>query len=174
MDPTISNSRRGFFTGALLHREGRTQLKESIKPIGPSPPGLSQIADAHICSSCDAYCVQACDQSVIKRHPDNHDLHGIPYLDFSENGCTFCSQCSTHCPEVEEIELESNHDLGKVVISSSCYLKNSIICMSCIKSCPKSLIHLNHYRQLDINIKNCDGCGSCVSSCPAQALSVST
>lgn len=171
-EPPINRSRRGFFTGSLLTREGRQQIDQAVKRLGLIPPDLKSVLLTDNCVNCNGNCSLICPQKIIKRHPNNHQIAGQPYLDFSENGCTFCHQCHTACPHTTDQEAMQNN-LGKAHINhQQCYAWLDIICMSCISICPAQLIKFNHSRKPSVQQDNCTGCGICIKVCPATAISI--
>jgi len=173
MPESIDRSRRGFFTGSLLTREGKQKIKQQIKPRGIIPPGLSAAVDAGLCQHCAAECVTACPQHIIKQHPKDHALSAQPWLDFEQGGCTFCGECNIACPHTFVDDSSSKPtQLGKARISENqCYTWSGIVCMSCVSVCPLDLIKFEHAKPT-IQLDACTGCGSCVAICPASAISI--
>lgn len=171
---SINQSRRGFFTGALLTQQGKERVKKKIQRSGLIPPGLQQTVSNDNCTNCPGYCKNNCPQNIIKRHPENHDLTGQPFLDFSIEGCTFCAECNDACPSLTH---DNNHllqqKIGKAELNhDSCYAWNGIICMSCINSCPHKLFNVDSRRKPSIAQESCTGCGFCITSCPATAINI--
>ncbi|TNF91247.1 MAG: 4Fe-4S dicluster domain-containing protein [Gammaproteobacteria bacterium] len=157
-------ARRSVLTGAFLTKQGR----QKFRPLGPLPPWHKKIE--HACSTCLQDCVSACPQSIIKLHPDDHQLEGIPYLDFSRAGCTFCGECVKACAQLTEQE-DSKPDIGMVKINAgTCLALNGVLCMSCLRPCEPHALSLNKRRQPVVNEDTCTGCGACISVCPVNAL----
>lgn len=176
---TIDKSRRGFFTGALLTREGREkaqkQVQKQVKRSGLIPPGLRLSVSNENCRNCAGNCAKICPQKIIKLHPEEHGLEGQPYLNFAQDGCTFCSECNKACPSYTVDMLHSRPELGKARLSQEkCYAWQNITCMSCLNSCPFELIKFNKKRKPSISLNSCNGCGSCIRNCPASAISISS
>lgn len=171
---SIDPSRRGFLTGALLTREGKQKIKRKIQRLGLIPPGLNAAISSGHCQSCEGLCQNSCLQKIIKLHPSNHDLKGQPFLDFSDDGCTFCYDCNTACPEISnDVSANKQIKLGKAWIDQSqCYAWSGIICMSCKNVCPDNLIRFTLDRKVSIEHETCTGCGMCVRICPATAIKV--
>ncbi len=173
MPESIDRSRRGFFTGSLLTREGKEKIKQQIKRLGLIPPGLHAAVEAELCRRCNAPCVNACPQDIIRLHSKSHALENQPWLDFEQGGCTFCAECNVACPHtfVDENSPKTTQ-LGKANISEDkCYTWSGIVCMSCVSVCPLELFKFE-YGKPSIQLDACTGCGSCVSICPASAISV--
>ncbi len=165
-------SRRGFFTGSLLTRQGRDQVVKQVKRLGLSPPDLATISSASNCANCEAFCARSCPQEIIKIHPKSHKLMGQPYLDFSSNGCTFCQQCHSACPKTGKQEAVAV-SLGKARLNQqNCYAWLNIGCKSCINICPDHLISFDKKDNPTIQLQNCSGCGICIKVCPATAIQV--
>lgn len=172
---SIDQSRRGFFTGALLTREGKEQVKKKIQGSGLIPPGLEQTATYKNCNSCPGHCAKICPQKIIKRHPESHDLKGQPFLDFSIDGCTFCFECNEICPSLINDNNAPIRQLGKAELShDSCYAWNGIICMSCINTCPENLLKFDNSRKPSIEQDSCTGCGFCIKNCPPNAIEITS
>lgn len=168
----VDQSRRGFFTGSLLTREGREQVQKQVTRLGIIPPGLAQTTSTENCANCSGFCANKCPQKIIKRHQANHQLKGQPYLDFSNNGCTFCNECNQACPEQTDNKSTPAH-LGKAQLNQQqCYAWIGIICMSCVSACPDQLIKFSKTRKPSILLDTCSGCGTCIKVCPATAINI--
>ncbi len=171
MSNQIDRSRRGFFTGSLLTREGKQKIKKQITRLGLIPPELERIVASGQCSDCSGPCLTACPEGIIKRHGGDHELHNQPWLDFEQSGCTFCAECNQACPALQQPKPLA-HALGKARISQQdCYTWSGIVCMSCVSACPLGLIEFE-YGKPDIRLDDCTGCGFCVKVCPASAIQV--
>ena len=94
----MDRGRRAFLRGTLLTRAGRAQEVLRQQPLGPPPPWHRGLALESHCPGCTHPCVTACDPGIIHLHPQDHDLAGLPYLDFNTSGCTFCKACVEACP----------------------------------------------------------------------------
>jgi len=162
--------RRGVLTGAFLTRQGRAEVSLRQNPLGPLPSWLNVSADN--CDTCETQCVPACPQNVVKRHPDDHVLSGMPYLEFAAAGCTSCGNCADECPS-SELLTDKPASIGKVNISyEKCLTSNSVFCISCVGKCDFGVLKLDKRRQLVSNDADCCGCGMCVHACPVNALEV--
>ena len=171
MSESIDRSRRGFFTGSLLTREGKEKVKKQIHRLGLIPPGLQSIVSASHCQRCEAQCASACPENIIRLHGNEHELQGQPWLDFELGGCSYCGECNRACPNLKTPE-SPLPPLGKANIDENkCYTWSGIVCMSCVSVCPDSLFKFE-YGKPSIALADCNGCGSCVKVCPASAISV--
>jgi len=167
----VDNSRRAFLRGAFLTREGRENYEQQQQPLGPAPPWHQDKIDPDQCRRCDAPCVTACTANIIKLHPNEHLFAGTPYLNFEENGCTFCSDCVTACP-MELDKTTTPTKLGSVQLNTqTCLAWNSVFCMSCRGHCDHGALSFDQQRRMQLNSDACTGCGRCLSVCPSQALS---
>lgn len=100
-------------------------------------------------------------------------MAGLPYLDFSANGCTFCQACVEACPIEIEISNTPPPDIGKAEVNhDTCIAWHEIICQSCIGVCDFEAITSTYMRNPVVNNELCNGCGICVRHCPLDALTV--
>jgi len=159
----INLSRRAFMRGASLSRARQASL-------GPAPPWHQGKLEIDRCQHCDAPCVSACEQSIIKRHPDSHLLAGVPYLSFEERGCTFCGECVTACPMALDAK-QAEPKLGLVKLEiATCLAWNGVFCISCRSHCDYAAISLDVRMRVQLNEDACNGCGRCLAVCPNQSL----
>lgn len=167
----VDNSRRAFLRGAFLTREGREAYEQQQHPLGPAPPWHQNKLDLERCQTCDAPCVEACSPAIIKRHPDDHLLANLPYLNFSESGCTFCGDCVTACPmNLDNSTMPAK--LGRVQLDKqTCLAWNDVFCMSCRGHCDHDALSFDQQRRMQLDQEACTGCGRCLSVCPNQSLS---
>lgn len=101
-------------------------------------------------------------------------MAGLPYLDFSSAGCTFCKACVEACPIEIDITDTVPPDIGKAIVNrGTCIAWHEIICQSCIGICEFEAITSTYMRNPEVNNDLCNGCGICVKYCPLDALTVS-
>ena len=169
----LDSNRRAFLRGAYLTREGRAEAAKRQNPQGPVPPWHQGIALQPHCLDCTRPCVASCEPGIIRIHPDNHSHRGIPYLDFSSNGCTFCRACAEACPLEPDTRNRPTPRIGKLTLNrNTCIAWQDIICMSCSNRCEYKAIKMMHYRHPQVDPQICTGCGMCVHTCPVDAISV--
>jgi ferredoxin-type protein NapF len=171
----VDTSRRAFLRGSLLTRKGRAQETRRRQPLGPPPPWHAGLPLESLCADCAHPCVDTCEPGIIRLHPADHDLAGIPWLDFSEVGCSFCAACVEACPvEVEQLAAgRPSPQIGELQLNrETCLAWNGVICQSCIGPCPARALSINRQRQLDIDATLCNGCGMCLTACPLDALKI--
>ena len=169
----MDSGRRAFLRGSLLTSTGRAREVKRQQPLGPPPPWHRGLPLADHCRECPQPCVGACEPQIIRIHPPDHGYAGIPYLDFSNSGCTFCRACVTACP----LDIDATGDVLPVIGTarlnrSTCIAWHDVICMACSGRCDYGAITTTHQRRAEINADICNGCGMCVTACPVQALSI--
>ncbi|MGP1561509.1 MAG: 4Fe-4S binding protein [Helicobacteraceae bacterium] len=122
---------------------------------------------ANLCASCSgAPCVKACEQGVIKIQ------EGAPVLDFSANGCTFCTDCLEAC-ELGVLDSSAGAAIKASITiqTAKCLSWNGVMCFSCKDPCaPDAIIFTNLFKP--VVARSCTACGFCVSVCPAGAIKV--
>jgi ferredoxin-type protein NapF len=167
----VDIGRRSFLRGASLTRAGREAATRRQRPLGPLPPWMHDLWQQDACRGCRQPCVLACEQDIIRIHPDGHALAGFPWLDFAGGGCTFCGECIAACP------LDHTRDAtpipGRVqLMQRRCLGWNDVICLSCKGACGARALELDRHRRVTVAVERCNGCGMCVSICPVGALVV--
>jgi ferredoxin-type protein NapF len=171
----MDGGRRAFLRGALLTRSGRVREARRHQALGPPPPWHANLPlEAH-CPACTHPCMTACEPGIIRLHPADHTLAGVPWLDFQAAGCTFCGACVEACP-IDDAALERSGPLpriGEITLNrTTCLAWNGVICQSCLGRCEVRAITLDRQRRVHADATLCNGCGMCVTACPAGALSV--
>lgn len=173
MSKMVDSRRRAFLRGALLTRSGRAAEARRQQPLGPAPPWHRDIPLEETCRGCEHPCVAACETNIIRLHPADHELAGIPYLDFARSGCTFCRACVMACPLEIPLEEDNWPHIGTATINrDTCIAWDDVICMSCQNRCEYQAITTEHQRRAVVNPEVCTGCGMCVSACPVDALAI--
>mgnify|MGYP001816361052 len=167
--------RRAFLRGSLLTRDGRTQEADRRQALGPPPPWHGRLPLETCCPGCAHPCVAACEADIIRLHPAEHTLAGIPWLDFTAAACTFCAACADACP-VDDQRLGRERPAPRIgdlqLNRETCLAWNGVICQSCVGPCPVRAPSINRQRQLDIDATLCNGCGMCITACPLDALKI--
>jgi ferredoxin-type protein NapF len=173
-------SRRAFLRGGFLTTRGRKKMDKATKPLGPTPPCLADgLATPAACVGCDAPCVAACPEDIIRLHGDDHAYEGWAYLDFFKKGCTFCGDCHDVCPASDGAPASANPNneekqtLGLAILTQSkCMAWDSIYCMGCKFACQDGAILMDEKNRPSIDADKCTGCGLCVAPCPTKAIVV--
>ena len=157
----MSGTGRGGFLGALsqLFKEENAVIR---------PPYAVVDTTFGECKTCAAPCVGECEEKIIKR-----DALGIPFLDFSVNGCSDCQKCLEACtPNV--LNNPQRFIEAKARISTmSCMSHHETICFSCKEPClDNAIVFEGMFRPIIIPDK-CTGCGYCIAVCPSAAITMS-
>ena len=169
----VDSRRRAFLRGTLLTRSGRAAEVVRQRALGPPPPWHRGLQLDETCPDCTHPCVTACEPGIIRLHPSDHELSGIPYLDFGRSGCTFCQACVTACPMEIEFDASPKPPIGKARLNrDTCIAWDDVICMSCHGRCDYQAISTEYQRRARIDPEHCTGCGMCVAACPVGALSI--
>ena len=113
-----------------------------------------------------------CEPGIIRLHPENHLLAGVPYLSFERGGCTLCNDCVERCPETPG-EVPPPARLGLAVVDrAACVAWDGVVCVSCRLACPHQAIEMKGDMRPTVTTGACNGCGFCVSVCPTEAIRV--
>ena len=160
-------SRRDFFN---TFRKPLAQNREAPPFMVRPPYGLSESLFQSECVACESKaCVASCDEQIIVILSD-----GIPTLDFSKSGCTFCEECASVCePDVLSLEnLHTSEQLNATfrISTQECVAHHGVICFSCKEPCIDDAILFSGMFNPGIDMDRCTGCGFCVGRCPAQAI----
>ncbi|WP_319531340.1 ferredoxin-type protein NapF [uncultured Cohaesibacter sp.] len=158
---TVELNRRNFLRG---------KLKQSDAPR-MYPPG-AQPNFERLCSQCGE-CSSACPEAIIIRHET-----GLPVVDFTRGGCTFCNACTDVCETGALLPAPSEDWPWQAEIGSSCFSLNGIACRACEDACEPRAISfrlMTGGRSSPIlDTDQCTGCGECSATCPASAITFAT
>ena len=131
------------------------------------PPYFEKKEDFLNCIECkNKECVDACNEKII--HIENE----IPVIKFRINGCTFCDECASACPNgVLKIENKKNKINAEMIINpSKCIAWNKTVCFSCQDICEENAIIYKGMFNPVIDLEKCTSCGFCISVCPTFAI----
>ena len=111
------------------------------------------------CVSCASKaCVASCEEKIIVL-----DESGVPTLDFSTNGCTFCEACADACDhDVLSIERSEGREWINArfrIQTEGCMAHNGVICFACKEPCMEDAILFNGMFNPVIDENKCNGCG---------------
>ncbi len=169
---TVDPGRRGFLRGKFFTREGRNEVRQQGRLLGPLPPALpAQLVAQNPCEDCDQPCVHACEPAIIYLHPPGHRFRGMPYLSFQSGSCTFCRGCVDVCPLEHDDQVPAR--LGTARLDrEKCMAWNGVICLSCQTACGFQAVSMDPRSRPAIKTEACTGCGACVGVCPSSAIAV--
>ena len=157
--------RRRLFASVSSVINKKREEKSSIYPPYCSDESLF----LRFCPECsDKSCVKACEEEIIYI-----DKSGIPVLDFSEKGCTFCSACAESC-ENSVFNDKSASKINAVfeINVLKCVAWQNVMCSSCKDPCLEDAITFLGLFRPEIDMQKCTACGWCISVCPADAIEV--
>ncbi|WP_353663107.1 ferredoxin-type protein NapF [Hydrogenimonas sp. SS33] len=161
----IDEERRGLFTSLSSAAKGRTEeRKKPLRPPYCGDPSLFQ----SLCPGCETKaCAGACEEEIILI-----DEKGIPFLDFSRRGCTFCDACADVC-EADVLSDKSLNfiDTNVEIDILKCLAWQQVMCNSCKDPCLEHAITFLGLFRPEIDMNRCTGCGWCNTVCPADAIS---
>ncbi len=163
MDSSGKKYSRGEFLSLFLRR-----LQSSPAVIHP-PYAADETKFSGVCPDCSGRCVAVCPQKIIKRA-----VSGIPQLDFSVDGCTFCTACAEAC----ELGVLDQEGAGRISAQihldfNTCLAWNGTICQSCEDACPEEAIFFNNMKNPNIRKDVCTSCGFCILVCPVGSIQIS-
>lgn len=125
------------------------------------------------CTRCDA-CIKRCPQQILSRN----NL-GYPVVDFTQRGCTFCTECVDACSNGS---LSLAEFIGtdpwtlKAFITEACVNFKGVVCHMCSGSCGENAIKFSVRHSAtatpEIDWPSCTGCGECYRSCPQRAIQI--
>lgn len=158
--------RRQFLSSLWRLTETKKEVKTEQTPFKPLLPGFVLNPEGG-CETCESSaCKLACPQGIVIRHDKS-----IPYLDFSQRGCTFCGECETACQQGCFSEGKHKHVETIVTIDTKqCLAWNGTICRSCADACNDRAIVFTGLWKPVINPDTCTACGFCAGKCPSDAI----
>ena len=155
--------RRDFFKN--LTQSIQSPKKETVQA---RPPYFESEDDFAKCVECAGLCVDSCETDIVKIGADR-----TPYLDFSQNGCTFCDECAKVCPEgVLRLECKRSVDVAVVIDPKKCMSWSKTICFSCKEPCLENAIEFAGMFYPEIVSSRCTSCGFCIGCCPTDAIMI--
>lgn len=147
-----------FHLGLFFDKEVK-----SIKVLLPYMDDPSRVSD---CINCEHQrCVGACETAIIKI-----DEKKVPYLDFSQDGCTYCEKCLVQCDMGVLMNPTKKIDALFAVDMFSCLSWNQTMCFSCKDRCLEGAISFIGLFRPSIHSNLCTSCGFCVGVCPSQSI----
>ena len=157
----MSGTGRGGFFGTL------SQLfKEESRII--RPPYTVVDTTFEECKTCAALCVNVCEEKIIRT-----DSHGVPFLDFSANGCSDCQKCLEACTPNVLNDPQRFIEAKARISTMSCMSHHDTICFSCKEPCMENAIVFEGMFRPIIIPDKCTGCGYCIAVCPSAAIAMS-
>jgi len=152
--------RRGFL-GALGAKAANREIK--VRP----PYAKESTLFGTECPQCDGMCATLCEEEIIKIGKDK-----IPYLDFSDSGCTYCDECLKACePGVlsdPDIQIQASIRINE----AKCVAWHDVMCFSCKEPCLDDAIIFSGLFRPEISSDNCTACGFCIERCPSAAIEI--
>ena len=152
--------RRGFF-GAI----GAKAVSKEIK-IRPPYAKESTLFGTE-CPQCTGVCGTVCEEEIIKFGKDK-----IPYLDFSQSGCTYCEECLTACEPGVLSDPELKIQASIRINPAKCMSWQEVMCFSCKEPCLDDAIIFSGLFKPEISSEQCTACGFCMSRCPSSAIEI--
>jgi ferredoxin-type protein NapF len=143
--------------------------EEGATPPVPFMPYLKDISlPTSVCPTCDdAPCVGACSSGLIVLDK------GIPALDFTKGGCTFCEMCALVCRRgVLDADMSEQTGAEVFIKTKECLAWRGTMCYTCKDICPKHAITFMGIFRPSIDMELCNGCGECIAPCPSEAIHV--
>lgn len=120
------------------------------------------------CPDCEGDCVESCPEKIVVKAES-----GIPHLDFTVTGCTFCLKCAEACPHPVLDPVNSLNISGTIKIDLiECLGWNGVICHTCAMICRDQAVKLENLLKPRIDMNSCTRCGLCVRGCPTDAITI--
>ena len=157
--------RRDFFKNLTQSIQAPAEEKRKVLP---RPPYFEKEEDFDKCMECAGLCADSCETHIIRIFED-----GTPYLDFSQNGCTFCDECAKVCPEnVLKMEFKNSVNVTIEIDPKKCMSWSKTICFSCKEPCMENAIEFTGMFYPEIVAERCTSCGYCIGCCPVDAIMI--
>jgi len=117
---------------------------------------------------CSGRCVTVCEENIIRPNRT-----GIPYLDFTEGGCSYCEACLNIC-EKQVLSRENQWQIPASfkIDPTKCLAWQENICSLCTDCCDSNCIRTEGILNPQIDQEQCNSCGICVGRCPVSAIQV--
>ena len=153
----------------MIDKKKRNLFRRASSPFKSFlyPPYFEKKEDFLNCIECqNKECLSACNEKII--HIENE----IPVIKFGINGCTFCDECASACPNgVLKIKNKKNKINVEMLINpAKCIAWNQTVCFSCQDICEENAIIYKGMFNPVIDLDKCTGCGFCLSVCPTFAI----
>ena len=152
--------RRSFF-GAL---GAKAANKEQV--IRPPYAKESSLFGTE-CPQCDGMCATLCEEEIIKIGADK-----IPYLVFSQSGCTYCEECLNACEPGVLSDAEVLISSSIRINEAKCMSWHDVMCFACKEPCLDDAIIFSGLFRPEISSEKCTACGFCISRCPSSAIEI--
>jgi ferredoxin-type protein NapF len=160
MSSEVDHSRRGFLRG---------KVRTARAPLRP-PWALAEAEFLTRCTRC-RNCAVICPTKIIELR------NGMPEVNFTAAGCTFCGECARVCMPVALRKDDGKrpwHLLAR--IGDACIAGQGVECRICGEHCDETAIRfpprVGAPPAPEVDAGRCTGCGACVAPCPALAIVV--
>ena len=153
----------------MIDKKKRNLFRRASSPFKSFlyPPYFEKKEDFLNCIECqNKECVSACNEKII--HIENE----IPIIKFGINGCTFCDECATACPNgvLKTENKKTKINVEMIINPAKCIAWNQTVCFSCQDICEENAIIYKGMFNPVIDLDKCTGCGFCLSVCPTFAI----
>ncbi len=120
-----------------------------------------------LCPACEGMCGTACEEAIIK-FDDRH----LPYLDFSQSGCTDCEACLEACTPGVLCDKMQPIPATVRINPVKCMSWHDVMCFSCKEPCLDNAIAFKGLFKPEIDTARCTACGFCIARCPSDAIEI--
>ncbi len=163
-------TRRDLFRGMI--RPGFWQQSRARIPM---PYTDDPAALRTVCLACAAArngaapgCQTACGESIVRL-----DDAGVPYLDVSQAGCTYCGDCAAACgPAALDTDVGRRIAADIILARGGCLAWNRTMCIQCADRCPDRAVVFAGLWNPVVDDEACTRCGLCVAACPVDAIEI--